>query len=60
MVNTEIRLITFFVAENGEAVHSKQKHDVELTMGSYYQFLIGKHRFKLKKVRENTRPIRYH
>ena len=32
MVNTEIRFITYFVAEDGEAVHSEQNQDLELTM----------------------------
>ena len=30
MVDTEIRLITFTVAEDGEAVHSQKKQDLEL------------------------------
>ena len=32
MVNTEIRLIIFFVAEDGEAQYSQQKQDQELTV----------------------------
>ena len=32
MVNTEIRLIIFFAAEDGEALNSQQKQDWELTM----------------------------
>ena len=32
MVNTEIRFIAYFVAEDGEAVHSEQRQDLELTM----------------------------
>ena len=31
MVNTEIRLIIFFAAKDGEAVLSQQKQDRELT-----------------------------
>ena len=31
MANTEIRLIIFFVAEDGEALYSQQKQDQELT-----------------------------
>ena len=27
MVNTEIKLITFSIAEDGEAVYNQQKHD---------------------------------
>ena len=32
MVNTRIRLITFFAAEDGEALYSRQKQDLELTV----------------------------
>ena len=32
MVNTEIKLIIFFVAEDGKAVHSEQKQVLELTV----------------------------
>ena len=32
MVNTEIRLIIFFAAKDGEALYSQQKQDWELTM----------------------------
>ena len=32
MVNTKIRLIVFFVAEDGETVYSQQKQDLELTV----------------------------
>ena len=32
MVNIKIRLITFFVAEDGEAVYSQLKQDLELTV----------------------------
>ena len=31
MVNTEIRLIIFFAAKDGEALYSQQKQDRELT-----------------------------
>ena len=48
MVNTEIRLIIFFVAKSGEALYSQQKQDQELT-GSDHE-LIAKFRLKLKKV----------
>ena len=30
MVNTAIKLITFFVVEDGETVYSQQKQDLEL------------------------------
>ena len=32
MVNTKIRLIMFFAAEDGKAPHSQQKQDLELTV----------------------------
>ena len=32
MVNTEIRLITFFAAKDGEALYSQQKQDQELNV----------------------------
>ena len=32
MVNSEIRLIIFFAAKDGEALHSQQKQDQELTV----------------------------
>ena len=32
MANTEIRLIMFFTAKDGEAVYSQQKQDQELTV----------------------------
>ena len=56
MVNTEIRLIIFFAAKDGEAVYSQQKQDQEVTVA---QIMIAKFRLKLKKVRKTTRPLRY-
>ena len=58
MVTTEIRLIIFFAAEDGEAVYSQQKEDRELT-GSEHELLITKFRLTLKKVWKTTRPFRY-
>ena len=58
MVNTKIRLIIFFAAKEGEAQHSQQKQDQELT-GSDHVLLIAKFRLKLKKVEKTTRPFRY-
>ena len=52
IVNTEIRLIIFFAAKDGEALYSQQKQDRELT-GSDHELLIAKFRLKLKKSREN-------
>ena len=39
MVNTEIRLIIFFVAKDGEALYSQQKQDLELTVAQIMNFL---------------------
>ena len=58
MVNTEIRLIIFFAAKDGEALYSQQKQDKELT-GSDHELLNAKFRVKLKKVGKTTRPLRY-
>ena len=50
MVGTEIRLIIFFAAKNGEALYSQQKQDQELT-GSDHELLIAK--FRIEESREN-------
>ena len=39
MVNTKIRLITFFAAKDGEALYSQQKEDLELTVALIMNFL---------------------
>ena len=40
MVNTEIRLIIFFAAEDGEALCSQQKQDRELTVAQIMSSLL--------------------
>ena len=40
MVNTEIRLIIFFAAEDGEALYSQQKQDRELTVAQVMNSLL--------------------
>ena len=40
MVNTEIRLIIFFAAEDGEALYSQQKQDQELTVAHIMNSLL--------------------
>ena len=40
MVNTEIRLTTFFAAEDGEALYSQQKQDQELTVAQIMNSLL--------------------
>ena len=39
MVNTEIRLITFFAAKDGQALHNRQKENWELTAAQIMNFL---------------------
>ena len=40
MVNTEIRVIILFVAEDGEALYSQQKQDWELTVTQFMNSLL--------------------
>ena len=40
MVNTEIRLIIFFVAKDGEALYRQQKQDQELTVAQIMNSLL--------------------
>ena len=40
MVNTEIRLIIFFAAKDGEALYSQQKRDQELTVAQIMNSLL--------------------
>ena len=54
MVNTEIILIIFFAAKDGESAKSRPGADY----GSDLEILIAKFRLKLKKVGK-TRPFRY-
>ena len=55
MVNTEIRLIVFFAAKDGEAAEIRQGADC----ASDHELLIAKFRLKLKKVGKTTRSFRY-
>ena len=59
MVNTEIRPIIFFVANDGEALYTQQKTRPRADCGSGHEFLIAKLILKLKKVEKTTRPFRY-
>ena len=54
MVNTEIRLIIFFAAKDGEA-----KTRPGADCGSAHELLNTKFRLKFKKVGKTTRPFRY-
>ena len=40
MLNTEIRLIIFFAAKDGEALYGQQKQDKELTMAQIMNSLL--------------------
>ena len=58
VVNTNIRSIIFFAAEDGEALYSQQKIRLGADSGSDHHFLIEKFRLKLKKVGKYTMPLR--
>ena len=58
MVSSEIRLITFCAAKDGEALHSQQTRP-GADCGSDHELLIAKFRLKLKKVGRTTRSFRY-
>ena len=55
MVNTEIRLITFFADKDGEALYNQQKIRLGADCGTDHELLIAKFRFKVGKT---TRPFR--
>ena len=40
MVNTEIRLVIFFTAKDGEALYRQQKQDLELTVAQIMNSLL--------------------
>ena len=58
MVNTQIRLIIFFAAKDGEALYSQWKQDQDLTVAQIMNSF-AKFRLKLKKVGKTTRPFNY-
>ena len=58
MVNTETRLIIFFAVKDGEALHSQQNQDQELTVAQIMNSLLPNSDL-LKKVGKTTRPFRY-
>ena len=61
MVNTEIRLIIFFAAKDGEVFDSIQSAKTRpgADCGSDHELLIAKFRLKLKRVGKTIRPFRY-
>ena len=60
MVNTEIRLIIFFAAKDGEALSIQSaKTRPGANCGSDHELFIAKFRLKLKKVGKTTRSFGY-
>ena len=57
MVNTKIRLIIFFAAKGGEALHSQQKQDWKLTLVQNMNSLLQNS--DLKNIGKTTKPFRY-
>ena len=55
MVNTKIRLIMFFAAEDAEAQYSQQKYDLEFTVAQSMNSLLQ----ILKKVGKTSKPFWY-
>jgi len=58
MVNTEIRLIVFFAAKDGDALYSQQIR-LGADCESVHELLIARFRLKVKNVGETIRPFRY-
>ena len=58
MVNTKIRLTTFFAAKDGGSIQSA-KTGPGVDCGSDHELIIAKFRLKLKTVGKTTRPFRY-
>ena len=58
MVNTEIRLIIFFAAKDGEALYSQQKQDWKLTVAQIMNSLLSNLDLSWK-VGKTSRPFRY-
>ena len=56
MVNTQVRLIIFFAAKEGEALYSQQKQDWELIVAQIMNSLLPNS--NLKKVGKTTRTFR--
>ena len=59
MVNTKIKLIIFFAANDGAVLYSQQKQDWKLTVASDHELLIAKFRLKLKKAEKTTGLFMY-
>ena len=52
-------LIIFFVAKDGEALYSQQKHDLKLTVAQIMKSLLPDSDLNLKIVGKTTRSFRY-
>ena len=59
MVSTEIRLIIFFTAKDGEALYSQQKQDWELTVAQIMNSLMPNSDLNWRKWGKTTRPFRF-
>ena len=57
MVNTEIRLIIFFAAKDGDTLNRQQKTRLGADCSSDHELLIAKFRLHLKKVGKTTGPF---
>ena len=60
MVNTEIRLIIFFAAEDEEILYNQQKQAQELTMAQIMNSLLTNSGLNRRKWGKTTRLFRYH
>ena len=56
MANTEIRLIIFFAAKDGEALYSQQKQDWKLTVAQIMNSLLQTQTY-IEESRENHLTI---
>ena len=54
MVNTEIRLIIFSAAKDGEALHSQQKQYGELTLAQIMNALLQHSDLKYRKLLDHS------
>ena len=53
MVNTEIRLIIFFAAKDGDALYSQQKQNWEMTVAQIMNSLLPNSDLNWRESREN-------
>ena len=57
MVNTEIRLIIFFAAKDGEALYGEQKQDQELTVAQTMNSLLPNSDLNSRKWEKPLNPL---